>query len=797
VIDGRLLLPAGAAWSGAYVGGVVGWPQSLALALLAVVALLVATSAGVRGFAVVHRAPWPPRPPRRLAVVTTVCLLAGMLAALMQATALAAEPLASWAQARATATVVAVVTGEPVRRTSPGRLSWQDSSRLEVRIASEQVTARGVTVDVAVPILLRLPDGSTVPAPGSTVVVSGRLGPAGSPDLAAAVTPIAEGVRVIGEPGWLDAWAHAMRAGLLTSLSGTAPDGGALVAGLAVGDESLASDELVAAMRSSGLSHLTAVSGGNVAIVVVVVLGASALLGLPLAARVAVALGSLAFFVVLVGPQPSVLRASVMGAVVLAGLLVGGRRAGPSVLAASVLVLVIVSPALARSWAFALSVGATVGLILLAPRLRGALDGSRLSRRWPPGLREAVAVTSAAQLATLPVLVLMGASVGWVALPANLLAMPVVPAVTVLGLGAAMAAPVAPVAGHVLAVAASWPAGWIAGVAGVASGLPLAQAPLPTGGTGLLVLAALAAAGWLIRRWSATAFPHGAPRGFVAVLTAAGVSVAALWLALPADRRSWPPEDWLLIMCDVGQGDALLLRSGEGAAVVVDAGPDPARIDACLSSAGIRDIPAVVLTHFHADHVEGLSGVLRGRRVGEVLVTPVRDPPEEADFVEATLARVGLSAQGISAGDERQAGAVRWRALWPRRVIEAGSVPNNASIVLAVSISGRMILLTGDVEAEAQVAVMPLLQGLRPDVVKVPHHGSRVQAAGFPTAAPAAVALVSVGAGNPYGHPAPETIAAWQAVGALVVRTDQAGDVAVVKAPVGVAVVARSGMLPP
>lgn len=505
-----------------------------------------------------------------------------------------------------------------------------------------------------------------------------------------------------------------------------------------------------------------------------------------------VALASLAYFVVLVGPQPSVLRAAAMGVIAVAGVLAGGRRGGPSILGAGVLVLVVAVPWLAVSWAFALSAFATAGLILLAPWLEERLAAGRVAGRWPPVIRQALALTGAAQLATLPILVAMGGAVGWVALPANLLAMPAVAPVTVLGLLAAAVSPVVPGLAHVAAMAASWPAGWIATVAQACAGLPLAHLPWPSGWTGLVLLVCSAAAGLVVRRGWLRLRPEGVSRRARLAGGAALLTVIVLIVAMPPDRRGWPPDGWFIIMCDVGQGDALIVRSGPGAALVVDAGPDPDAIDGCLDAAGIAAVPAVILTHFHADHVRGLRGVLRGRSVTSVLATPIREPVEEADAVDDVLADTGITVETVTAGDTRSVGSVGWRTIWPRRRITAGSVPNNASLVLMLTVQDRRILLTGDIEPEAQAAVAADLQGLTLDVVKVPHHGSRYQSPLLTTWARAPVALISVGADNGYGHPAPETVDAWAAVGALVARTDRDGDVAVVSSEDGLGVVTRS-----
>jgi len=242
---------------------------------------------------------------------------------------------------------------------------------------------------------------------------------------------------------------------------------------------------------------------------------------------------------------------------------------------------------------------------------------------------------------------------------------------------------------------------------------------------------------------------------------------------------AWPPTGWVIVACDVGQGDGLIVRTGERSAIVIDTGPEPVAISRCLDDLQIEEIPAVVLSHFHADHVEGLLGVLGTRPVGAVYVSPVRDPPAQAEKVERWSADAGVAVIPISTGDSRVIGAVTWTVVWPARVIRDGSVPNNSSVVMIVETSGLRLLLTGDIESAAQVAVRSATAGQRVDVVKIPHHGSRMAEVTFPAAVSPRVALVNVGRSNDYGHPAPGTIALWEATGATIGRTDLDGDLAV------------------
>ncbi|MGW4567132.1 ComEC/Rec2 family competence protein, partial [Streptomyces sp. NPDC004561] len=412
--------------------------------------------------------------------------------------------------------------------------------------------------------------------------------------------------------------------------------------------------------------------------------------------------------------------------------------------------------------------------------------------RVPPRLAEALAAAAAAQAVCAPVLAVLSARVSLVAVPCNLLAEVAVAPATVLGFAALAMAPVAMPLAKVFAWCAGWPTEWIAAVARSGAALPGAAVDWPGGWLGALLLAAVTvvvvAAGRRLLR-------HPWWCGLLGVLLLVVVVRPA---PLTRVLTGWPPPGWRLAMCDVGQGDATVLAAGEGAGVVVDTGPDPALVDRCLRQLGITRIPLLVLTHFHADHVAGLSGVLRGRSVAAIETTGLEEPAGEAEFVRREAAARHIPVTRAVAGEERRTGPLAWRVLWPppsppppsdTGAPPAGPAaapeldgPNDASVALLVRTGGLRMLLLGDLEPPAQQALLRSpaaaeLAGV--DVLKVAHHGSAYQDPDLLRLAAPRVALISCGADNPYGHPAPSTVAALRAGGAVVLRTDRDGALAV------------------
>jgi competence protein ComEC len=662
--------------------------------------------------------------------------------------------LAALAASRAAVQVDLVIADDP----QPIGSGHPGAQALAVPADLIRFGAHGRTVDAGGRILvLATGQGWRPLLPGQRVSAQGRLASPRGGDLTAAVLSARGDPVLDGDPPWYQTAAGSLRAGLQRACSGLPPGPGGLLPGLVLGDVSRMDPAVQTAFQDTGMTHLIAVSGSNVAVIAALVLLIARFCRAGPRASAVLAGLALAGFVVLVRPSPSVLRAAVMGAVALVALAANRRRAAIPALGATVFVLVVADPALARAPGFALSVLATAGLLLVAPGWRDALR----RRRVPAGLAEALAVPAAAQFACAPVIAGMTGTVSLSAIPANLLAIPAVAPATVLGVLAAVVSPVAPWLATGLAWLASWPARWLVTVAEYGSAVPGGLVPWPGGAAGGLGLAG--GLGILVL------FGRFRPVRRVLVAVAAAVCVAMLPVRILAP--GWPPAGWILVGCDVGQGDALVLSTGPGAAIVIDTGPDPQPTDRCLRRLGVGEVPLLVLTHPHLDHVGGLAGVLRGRVVGTIAVGPAGGGPLPPD----------VPVVRPSAGWEYTIGRVRLRVLGPSRPFSGTrSDANNDSLVLRAEIAGLSILLPGDAENDAQRALLAAHLPLRSDVLKVPHHGSAYSEPGFLDAVGPAVALVEVGRGNSYGHPNRAVIAHLSRSGARVLRTDEDGDLAVV-----------------
>ena len=612
--------------------------------------------------------------------------------------------------------------------------------------------------------------------PGQRLRVDGALQPQlGGGSLS--VTLFQHGApRRLGRPPWWQRLAGHIRDGLRRAARVLPDPERGLLPGLVDGDTSRLDPVLAQNFRTAGLTHLVAVSGTNCSIIVgAVLLVLRRLRVRPVVCALAGGL-VLLLFVLVARPSPSVLRAALMASIMLASLATGRPRAALPGLAAVTIALLLWDPTLAGSASFAMSVLATAALLVLAPGWARALR----ARRVPMGLAESIAVAAAAHVVTAPIVAALSGTLSLVAIPANVLAEPVVAVTTILGFAAAAVAVPAGQAAAAIAWLAGWPCRWLAGVAEFFGGLDGAALPWPGGRTGGL---ALLGATLVV----AVLSTHVRLRH---ALVAAGLTAVTVLVPVRAVTSGWPPPGWVFVACDVGQGDGLVLNAGPHAAVLVDSGPDPVLIDRCLDDLGVTSLPLVLLTHLHIDHVGGLTGAYRRRRVGQVLVGPLDEPATGAHDLTAADATVHRVARVPPPGTHLHVGRVSLDVLGPPAAYHGTrSDPNNSSLVTRATIDGLRILLTGDAEIEAQQDLLASGVDLRADVLKVPHHGSAYSAPAFLAAVHARVAVVSVGLHNDYGHPSPVLLADLARLGVPLLRTDQDGDVAVTVTSAGMGTV--------
>ncbi|MFE7629570.1 ComEC/Rec2 family competence protein [Kocuria sp. NPDC057446] len=712
-----------------------------------------------------------------------------------------------------TLAVTAEVAEPPRRWAAPARgpaPAEEDRTGVVLDLRLEHVVhaGSGVPVDVTATVFADGPAWSGL-APGQRITALLAAGPTspGPPVLRAAAPPTHLPAR---EP----ARREQVRERFVLATAGLGPDAAGLLPGMTFGERSGIGSELEQAMRDTGLTHLTAVSGSNCALVTALAGHAALSLGAGRRSCLVVGLGALAAFVLLVGPDPSVLRAAVMGGLAALSLLTGRTAVSLATLSGAVVVLVVLRPGLAAEYGFVLSVLATAGIVVSGRPLTRCL-GTRV----PEVLAVAVAIPAVAQLWCAPVLVLLQPAVPVYSLPANVLAGPLVPVVTVCGLAGLLLlhlpAGAADAAAAPVLAAGGLGARFVAGTARALAGAPGSLAPWPQGLPGVLLMTLAGAAVLLTvhaldvrrRRPAPTSGPlHEGPapapvpeehwrvrarrRRSRRTAAAAAVLLVVVLLAVRAAVDAHrPPPAWDAVLCDVGQGDALLLRTAPGRAVLVDTGPDPESLARCLRHSGVEHLDLVVLSHAHADHTGGLPAVARHGQVGEVwYATAAAAPPEEL-----TGALPGTPAHRPAPGETRTLGGLELTVLAPepsapgRWSTPSSSDENNASLVLRAELTGEhggssSWLLTGDLQEDGARALLraagPLVDV---DVLKVSHHGARNGGTAIIDAASPRLAVVSAGRDNDYGHPHPSVLAHLERSGVPLLRTDEHGGVAILQ----------------
>jgi competence protein ComEC len=569
--------------------------------------------------------------------------------------------------------------------------------------------------------------------------------------------------RIVGRRGGIAGLADRMRAGLAGSIApGLSGERRAVLAGLVLGEDEGLSEELQDRFRASGLYHLLAVSGQNIAFVAGGVLLAAWLLGISRLAAEVGALAAIGAYVMAVGWQPSVVRAGVAGALASLAWLASRPRDRWYFLLLGAALLMLWNPYSLLEPGFQLSFAAVAAIFVAVPRLEGFLEGYPV----PRPLVGVLAVSGACGLATAPILFLQFGSVPAYSVASNALAVVAVAPCFGLALLTALLDQLLPQA----ALGAAWVNGWLAAYIAVCArligGLPGAEVSSQTALVLTGVLFGLLIVGARLPAWRRP--------GLIALVGVAAVILAG-W-KLREGSAPPPPEGFRLTVLDVGQGDSILLQVREGA-VLVDQGPPEAEVDDQLRNLGVSRLALLVLTHPQRDHVGGAAEVLERLEVDRVLdpQLPTDNPDHAAAVAEAgehdvpvVQARAGLSFR---------LGRLRLRILWPDGPGPPGEDPNLRATVIVATYGSVDALLSADAESPVTLPLNPPAV----EIFKVAHHGSADDGlARLLEQTKPRVAIVSCGRDNDYGHPTPTTMATLEAASGLeVFRTDEDGRVVV------------------
>ena len=597
-----------------------------------------------------------------------------------------------------------------IRQTDLANHKFRNQTQFTIEITNDPKIRSVLGKSNGVPIRLIAPNLDRL-VPSTIIEVTGNAVQSREAKVSALI--FANEFRIIQKPNHWQKLLSNVRDGLRSRVG--VGDGASLIPGMVLGDTTLQSSEFAEAMRRSGLTHLTAVSGANFAIVSVFLLWLMKWPVRNLNLRLIITALFLIAFIGLVRPSPSVLRAAAMSGVVLFAKLNRNRSDSIPALGFAIAVVVICDPWQARDPGFALSVLATTGILLISPKLK---------------IPEFVAIPISATILCTPIIIGLSGYLSFASIPANILAAPLVAPITVLGFISAIFPPISPFAIPVAKIFAIL----ISKIAWTASSFPVLNISAIIF---LIILIIFIIFTTLKRRFL--------------------IYFALIFLILTWFQR-WPNVDWQIANCDVGQGDALVVNLSHGQAAVFDTGPDPKLMRNCLRSLGIKSVPLLLITHAHQDHAGGIFGV---PNIGKVITAA--NQGEAFQVGEIKIEILWPTRQLINGGNNFE------------ELSEEGSALNNQSIVARITSPKFSLLVTGDIDPSAQEQLIPLISKV--DVYKVAHHGSKYQNAFFTKKLEPKYSIISVGHGNKYGHPSQGTLKLL--ANSQVLRTDLNGAVAI------------------
>lgn len=611
-------------------------------------------------------------------------------------------------------------------------------------------------------------------------------------------------------------------------------DQSGVLEGILFGDTSRIPEEDLERYRVTGVYHVFSASGSNVAFLLLLCWGALSFLPIPLRAGISIAV--LSFYAILCGGNPPILRATVMGIFVLLGRLGSGRGNSLRGLFLAALLLFIWQPLILKDIGFQLSFMATWGILNLSPKLV-AIQGIR---KWPRGLKVAFAMTCAAQIATLPLLITTFHRLSFIGLVANLLVLFLIGSIFELGMLGLLLSFLPPL-GLPLFQVSLWLLSAVSSLLFRLASFPLADAWVINPGAlfwvcwygGILVLlVGKERVRFTVRVWGANARRRITPL-VEAVLCAAhvglpdrirsttahaglgrrvGIKGERALLVLIVLLFLWSPWNTPRVLevtfIDVGQGDSILIETPKGTRILVDTGPQSQRFDAgeriivpYLLQSGIKHLDALILTHSHADHVGGAAAVLEtipvdwvgvpedgrdwlsGENLGDEGDLKGKSWGEESGLTSKLIKLLASKKiEKLEAGDRLVLDSdIELNVLAPREILtDTHSDENNNSLVVRLlNRAGQSVLLTADMEAEEMKEILESGQDFSADLFKVPHHGSRfsLDLDWLNQIDPRAV-IITVGK-NSFGHPTPEVIQYWQERRVPVYRTDVNGTIRV------------------